>query len=222
MPFVKISILILAIIVTNPAQSQQTRFSLATDLSILRSFKKEQQFWSVGQTVKFHFHFTPRDGAYAWLSYYSRGKFTNRLVADAKDPVTLPQQVNFDNKAEMSFKHISFGWQHYFKGSSDSESGMNVYGYAGFGLMFGRATNVHSANIDTATYYLPVLNGEAGFKRLTLDLGIGVEAPVGGDVFAYFEGRAHVPTTDYPSQYLFINRNAPFVAAANVGIRILF
>lgn len=88
--------------------------------------------------------------------------------------------------------------------------------------MMGRIVNSHSVVIDSSVYIVPVLSGKANFKRLTLDLGLGLEFPVGGDIYLYFEGRALVPTTDYPSQYLFINKNAPFTAAANAGLRILF
>lgn len=47
--------------------------------------------------------------------------------------------------------------------------------------MLGTVTNVHSVAIDTALYTLPVLSGKANFKRLTFDLGLGAEFPVGGD-----------------------------------------
>ena len=202
--------------------SQQAKFSLATDLSILHSFKKEQRYWALGQTVHLHFHFTPKDGAYAWISYYTDGKFSNALTATAKSSVTVPQQINYQNKAAMSFRHISLGWKRYLKGTSDAEKNWNLYGYAGFGLMMGRVINSHSVNIDTNFYFVPVRSGKAHFKRLTLDLGLGFEIPVGGDIFLYFEGRALVPTTDYPSKYLFINNNAPFTAEANAGVRIFF
>ena len=202
--------------------SQETKFSLATDVSLLHSFKKGQRYWSVGQTVHFHFHFTPVNGAYAWVSYYSRGKFTNDLSAAAKTSSTSPQQVNYRNSAELVFKHISLGWKRYIKGTFDSEGGLNVYAYAGFGLMFGQITNAHSVPIDTSLYDVPVLSGKAYFKRLTIDLGLGTEIPMGADIFLYFEARALVPTTDYPSRYLFVNKHAPFTAAANAGLRILF
>jgi hypothetical protein len=61
--------------------AQHSTFSIATDLDLQRSIKKEQQYWAVGQTVHVHFHFTPRDGAYVWISYYSEGKFQNDLTA---------------------------------------------------------------------------------------------------------------------------------------------
>jgi len=218
----KILVLLIVLVATTSVFAQRTRVSLATDFSVLRNFKEEQRFWSVGQTVQFHFHFSPKDGAYAWLSYYTRGKFTNRLTAVAESPLTSPQQINFENKAEMRFKHISLGWKHYLSGSSDAEVGLNVYHYLGFGLMLGLVENVHTIGIDTSTYIMPVFSGKANFKRLTLDLGLGVELPVGADVFLYLEARAHIPTTDYPSQHIFINRNAPLAGAANLGIRILF
>lgn len=215
-------IFLFSIFIGTAAFAQQARFSLATDVSILRSFKKQQRYWSIGQTVHFHFHFTPTDGAYAWISYYSDGHFTNVLTADAKSSSTAPQQIGYRNNAQVRFKQISLGWKRYLKGTFDSEKQRNLYGYAGFGLMMGRIVNSHSVGIDTSIYNVPVLSGKANFKRLTIDLGLGMEFPVGADIFVYFEGRALVPTTDYPSQYLFINKNAPFTAAANAGLRILF
>ena len=202
--------------------AQTARFSLATDVSVLHSFKKDQRYWSIGQTVHFHFHFTPRDGAYAWFAYYSNGKFHNNLSASAKSSTTIPQSVNYQNKSELLFKHISLGWKRYFRGSFDVEKNWNIYAYAGFGLMMGHVLNTHSVNIDTSYYIVPVLSGKADFKRLTLDLGLGTEVPVGADFYLYFEARALVPTTDYPSQYLFVNSHAPFTATADLGLRILF
>ncbi|HLG40209.1 MAG TPA: hypothetical protein VI461_11095 [Chitinophagaceae bacterium] len=218
----KIPSLLLATFVAVSVFSQTPQFSLASDVSLLRSFKKDQRYWSIGQTVNFHFHFTSKDGVYAWISYYSNGKFKNDLAATAKQPATTPQQLNYRNSAELRFKHISLGWRKYLKGAFNTEKGWNLYSYAGFGLMIGSVVNTHSVGIDTSLYIAPVSAGKANFKRLTLDLGLGIEWPVGGDIFIYFEGRALVPTTDYPSKYLFVNSNAPFTAAANAGLRILF
>ncbi len=114
------------------------------------------------------------------------------------------------------------GWKHYLKGAYNAEEGWNLYGYAGFGLMFGVAENTHSINIDSASYVIPVLQGKDKFKRLTFDLGLGYEIPLGGDIYLYMEGRTLIPTTDYPSRYLFINENAPWFGSVNGGLRILF
>jgi len=184
--------------------------------------KKEQRYWAVGQTVHIHIHFSPKDGMYTWISYYSEGKFSNDLSASAKLPATIPQQINYVNNAVMRFKHFSVGWKHYIKGAYNTEESWNLYGYAGFGLLLGRVINTHSIAIDTADYFVPVRNGEANFKRLTLDLGLGWETYLGGDLYFYTEGRLWVPTTDYPSKYIFVNKNAPLVATLNFGLRILF
>lgn len=221
-PYKRIFPLIFALLVFSEAYSQPTRFSLATDLSILRSFKENQQFWSLGQTVHAQFHFTRKDGAYAWISYYTVGKFTNTVTATAKSPATTPQQLNYTNFAELRPVHFSVGWKTYLLGDALSEEGINAYGIAGFGLMFGRVSNLHSMNIDTSLYIVPVESGEGKFRRLTFDLGLGFEKPVGGDLYAYIETRVLIPTTDYPSKYLFVNDNAPLVATANIGLRILF
>ena len=143
-------------------------------------------------------------------------------TATAKSVLTTPQQVGYTNYARIRFNHISMGWKHYLKGAYNTEDSWNLYAYAGFGLMFGIAQNIHSVSIDSAKYDIPVWSGKAKFKRLTFDLGLGYEIPVGGDIYFYMEGRALVPTTDYPSRYLFINENAPLMGSVNAGLRLLF
>ncbi|HWR33019.1 MAG TPA: hypothetical protein VN451_05820 [Chitinophagaceae bacterium] len=200
----------------------QTKFSIATDLGLQRSFKKEQQYWAVGHTVQAQFNYNAKSGFYAWIAYYSVGKFSNNVTATAKSIITSPQTVNYINNAEMRFKHFSLGWKRYLKGSCHAEEGWNLYGYAGLGILLGKVINSHSAFIDSSVYFIPVRSGKANFKRLTADLGLGWEIPLGGDVFFYTEGRVWIPTTDYPSKYIFVNDNAPLVGMLNFGIRILF
>ncbi|MEI9946951.1 MAG: hypothetical protein WDN26_22365 [Chitinophagaceae bacterium] len=55
-----------------------------------------------------------------------------------------------------------------------------------------------------------------------MDLALGYEKQLGGDVFFYGEGRVLIPTTNYPSNYLFINNDAPFTVSANLGIQDTF
>lgn len=202
--------------------AQLPQFSLATDFTIVRSFQKHQRYWTVGQTVAGNFHITARDAVYTLFAYTGNGKFTNQLEAPAKDAQTSPQQISFTNRASLNYKHISIGWKHYFVGDALSETGWNLYGQAGFGLMMGKVVNLQSASIDTLLYDNPVLPGKANFKRLTLDLALGYELPVGGGVAFYMEGRALVPTTDFPSKYLWVNNDAPFTGSVNLGIRLLF
>jgi hypothetical protein len=201
---------------------QYPQFSIATDLGVQRNFKKEQQYWAFGQTINALFHLAPKDGIYLWFAYYSNGRFNNNIAATAKSPFTVPRQINYVNSGKMRTKHFSVGWRRYLKGSPVAENGWNLYGYAGLGLLAGRIENIHSINIDTVSYTMPVLSGTANFKRLTLDLGLGWELPLSGGFSVYAEGRTWIPTTDYPSKYIFVNDNAPFVGMFNIGLRILF
>lgn len=195
---------------------------MATDVGMQRSFKKEQQYWALGHTVQVQYHVAPKDAAYIWLSYYSNGKFLNKLTATAKSGSTLPQQINYDNSAKMHFKQFSIGWKKFLKGRFDAEEKWNLYGYAGFGLVLGRVINTHSTDIDTTIYNVPVRAGRANFKRLTVDLGLGAEFPLGADIYLYTEGRVWLPTTDYPSKYIFVNKDAPLIGMFNLGLRVLF
>jgi hypothetical protein len=218
---VRILLLACSVLIAGDSFCQQTQFSIATDLGLQRSFKKEQRYWAGGHTLHAHFHFTPKDGLYAWLSYYSNGKFTNRLVATAKSPATVPQAVNYTSTSLMRFKQLSAGWKKYLKGAYNSED-WNIYGYAGFGIILGRVENTYSNPIDTSTYDVPVRSGKANFKRLTFDLGLGWESFLGGSTYFYLEGRAWIPTSGYPSKFIVANRNAPLVGMFNLGVRILF
>lgn len=202
--------------------AQRPRFSAAIDASIQRSFKKEQQYWAFGNTLQGQFSFAPKDAAYVWFSYYSNGKFTNQLTAIAKSPATIPQQINFDNNAQMRFKQISLGWKKYLKGKFDAAESWNLYSTLGFGLVLGWVNNTQSSSIDTTLYNNPVRSGKANFKRLTIDAGLGAEFPLGADIFLYSEGRFWIPTTDYPSKYIFINKGAPLIGMFNIGLRVLF
>ena len=218
----RIIIPILFVFFCTEAFCQYPQFSWSTDVGFQRSFKKEQKFWAIGQTITAIFHLTPKDGIYVWFAYYSNGRFKNDLTATAKSPFTFPSQINYSNDAKMRMKHFSIGWRKYLKGSADAEKDWNLYAYAGLGILLGRVENIHSIVIDTANYSLPVLSGQANFKRLTLDLGLGWELPLAGGFSFYIEGRTWIPTTDYPSKYIFVNNNAPVVGMLNAGLRILF
>jgi len=219
------TILLLCAFILPATIFSQTRFSFSTDASLLRSFKEDQRFWAFGQTLVFNWDFTRYGGAYAWLAYYSNGNFTNSLSATAKSPITSPQEIAFSNKAQMKLEQVSFGFKHYFVGTTDAEPGKwNLYTITGFGLIFGKMSNAYSTYIDTSLYTAPQqpVNGVGHFKRLTLDLGVGWEIPLATELYLYSEGKVWIPTSDYPSPYLLVNENAPLVGMITVGIRILF
>jgi hypothetical protein len=202
----------------------QHMFSIATDLSLLKSIKKDQRFFNAGQNIVSHFNYSEKDGAYVSLAYYATGNFKNNLNAKAKSSNTNPQNIAFENEAAMKLKQLSIGFKHYVKGTADAEGNWNLYGTAGFGLLIGSIENSYSTNIDTSKYSLPSnpVAGKGNFKRLTLDLGLGAELPLGAGIFLYTEGRTWIPSSSYPSTYLFVNDKAPFILTANFGIRVLF
>lgn len=200
----------------------QTGFSFATDFSLMRNFSPNQEFWAVGQTVQFNYHFNQKQTAYAWLNYFTPGKFSNDFIANSKSSTTSPSQIPFSAKAQWNIGHISLGWKHYVKGGFNTETGYNLYSIAGFGLMITNVENVFSQAIDTSLYTAPTTEGSGKFYRLTLDLGGGVEVPVGGSFFMYGDLRTWIPTSDYPSPYLHSNKNVPLPFLLTAGVRILF
>lgn len=217
--------ILLALIVTSQcmvANCQQPRFSFSIDGGVMRSLKKEQRFWAPGQTITSHFHLSPKNGIYVFFNYHINGRYHNKLTAVAKSPVTTPQQLNYGISAKMILTHISAGWKRYFSGSFDRDTKGNVYGYGGLGLMMGEVNNKSSVIQDTAIYEYAVTGGKGQFTRLTIDVGVGYERHIGGDLFLYGEARSHIPITNYPTPYLLVNGYVPLNISAFVGIRMLF
>jgi len=201
----------------------QLAYSIATDVSILRSFSPQQHFLAFGQTVKGNWHFSKKETAYAWVSYYTNGRFKNRATAIANGLTTQPPFINYTVYSKLRYRQVSVGWKHYFKGAYNEETSWNLYGLAGFGLLLGKAENTYSQLIDTIQYEAPIrpTAGTGNFKRLTFDIGIGTEIPLGSTIYFYTELRSWLPESDYPSKYLINRSQLPQTLLLNGGIRVL-
>lgn len=197
--------------------------SIATDVSLLRSFTKGSSFWAIGQTVQAQYHFHSKTSAYGSICYYTNGAFKNQLSAIATDSSIGLQQLNYTSKTTLRFRQFSVGFRHYFKGASNSEATWNLYGLAGFGLLLVRATNAYNIPVDTTQYHIPQqsLAGAKNIVRLTADVGLGIETLLGGGIYLYTDLRTWIQTSRFPSPYLY-NNALPRVAILSGGIRILF
>lgn len=200
----------------------QIRFSIAPDISLMRNFSPQQRFFALGETVQANFHFDSQETVYAWITYYTSGKFNNPFVATAKSTTTFPAAIPFTAYGVWRNKEFSLGWKHFFKGSFDAQSGYNIYSTAGFGLMFTKVQNTFTPAIDTNLYTTPIRYGSSQFYRLTLDLGAGAEFPIGANFFLYADVRTWIPTTSYPSPFLQNTKNVPLPFMIATGMRILF
>ena len=204
--------------------SAQVKFSLATDISVLHNFDGQQPFTVVGQTVHGQWHTDEKNTLYAWFTYHTNGKYNSTMIATAKSTTTQPQTISFTNNSEMKLRHLSLGIKRYLSGSYKKQEKFNLYGAAGFGLIMGTASNNFSTTVDISLYTVQnnVISGSGDFKRLSFDLAAGWEFPVAYEIFVFSEARIHIPTTNYPNNYLLKNNNAPFLGSINLGIRILF
>ena len=218
----QITILALLIFWGNSTFAQYPTFSISTDIGATRNWPKGQRFIALNNSICTDFHFTKKESLQVIFSYSTAGKYSNTLRAKAIDPGTLPQQLQYINNGKMRTRLLSINWKHYLKGNPQAEKGWNLYGKAGFGLLMGSVDNSHNRIIDTALYQAPVLSGIAKFKRMTLDLALGWEKPLGADFYFYTEARVSVPSPGYPSPFLLVNDNAPFMTLLCGGLRILF
>lgn len=197
---------------------------MATDLSVLHNFDGKQPFTVAGQSIHTQWHINEKNTFYAWFTYHANGKYNSTLSATATSILTQPQTISFTNSAEMKLRQLSLGIKRYLLGSYKETEKFNLYGAAGFGLIMGKASNNFSIPVDTSKYAVQnnVSSGSGDFKRLSFDLTAGWELPVAYEIFVFSEARIHIPTTDYPNNYLLKNKNAPFTGSINFGIRILF
>ncbi|MGZ5190126.1 MAG: hypothetical protein ACXWCZ_03845 [Flavisolibacter sp.] len=202
----------------------QVRFSFATDATMMRNFSPKQKFWAIGQSIQLNFHFTEKESVYSSIAYYTPGKFKNSYIASAKTASTIPSSINYDIQGRMQSNQLSMGWKHFWWGAFNNDNVFNIYSTAGFGLMFARIENTYLTVIDTSQYDTPdtPLPGTGRFKRLTFDLGLGVEYVAGGNIFIYSELKTWIPTTNYPSPYLHSNEMVPAPLILCAGFRILF
>jgi hypothetical protein len=195
-------------------------FSVATDFSLLRNISKGQGFWAVGQDVRVDYHMTEKLCAYTLVNYYTNGKVSSTTTATAKSILMSPQTISYDASTRIRYLQISIGLKRYFEGQFDSENNISLYGFAGFGLLFGTAETTTSKPVDSVYYYARPIAGKGSFTRLTADLGAGVETQLGSSIYLYSELRAWFPASSYPSPYLY-NNDIPRVLTLNTGIRIL-
>jgi len=205
------------------AQAQAQAASLATDVSVLRSFTKGSRFWAMGQTVQAHFHLAAKTTAYAWLSYYTNGNFKNSQQAVGKDSSVMPQQLSYVTESTLRYRQVSLGFRHYFKGAYNNESTWSLYGLGGFGLLLIRASNTYSTPVDTLQYHVPqqAVEGTQNIVRLTADVGLGVETLLGSGVYLYADARTWLQASSFVSPYLY-NNEVPRVLIVSGGVRILF
>lgn len=206
----------------NLFSSAQPPFSVGTGIAGLRNVSKSQGFWALGQNVQVAFHFSPRQSGYASLDYFTGGSYRNTFTAAARLPQTSPQQLAYTATGRLEFRQVSVGWKHFFRGAYNAETGINVYGTAGFGLLFARVSNVFNTSVDASLYATPNVAGNTEFKRITFDAGLGAEYPLGGTFFAYGTVRGWAPASETRSPLLHNQRNVPAAVIATAGLRILF
>ena len=204
----------------NLVLSAQVDFSIATGVSVLRNFSPQQDFWAFGQTILGVAHFSRKQSAYASLDYYTEGKYKNSFTASAKSPTTSPQELDYTATGRLTYQQVSLGWKHYFKGSYNELKDFNIYGNAGFGFLFAKARN--TVPVDTVLYNAAPAAGEGKVRKLTFDLGFGVEQSLGGNFFVFGDGRLWLPASSTTSPYLSNQKNVPLAGMFSAGLRVLF
>jgi hypothetical protein len=199
----------------------QENFSAATGVSLLHNFSPQQSFNAIGHTIRVNAHFTPTQSAYAWIEYYTEGKFTNNFTATAKSPLAMPRQQRLAATGRIGYRHFSLGWKHYFNGGYSNDNRVNVYGLAGFGFLFATISNAFSTDVDTTQYSLATASGSGSLHRLTFDIGIGGERSLSGNLFLFADVRSWLPASSHPSPYLHNQRNVPLPVMLSAGVRVL-
>lgn len=206
------------------AARAQLRGSFVTSVGVLRNFSPHQQFTSIGQTVEGDLHITPRETFLIWINYAIPGRFKNQFQAPALDMSTMPVTTPYTVKGTWNLREFSLGWKHYFKGNFMQETGWNLFGTAGLGILVASVKNTYVTKLDTVLYkalWKPEI-GAHHFRKLTADLAIGMEIPIGGDFSVTGDLRVMLPASSTATNYTHYDEKVPLTVFANLGIRILF
>src|SRR5689334_4653896 len=99
----------------------------------MRSIGKHQGFWAVGQDVRIDFQMTEKTSAYALVNYYTNGRVHSTSTALTKDFSTVPFAFTYDATSLIRYRQISLGLKRYVKGQYNTEEGIGIYGFGGFG-----------------------------------------------------------------------------------------
>src|SRR5688572_20810320 len=91
----------------------QAKVSFATDLSLMGNFSPKQEFFTIGQTIQFNVHVTPKISFYSWFLYHGPGRFENDYKAIAKSPSTTPAEINYKVKGVWRMREFSLGLKPY-------------------------------------------------------------------------------------------------------------
>lgn len=199
----------------------QENISVGTGLSVLRNFSPQQGFWAVGQTLQATVHFSAKQSAYAWIEYYTEGKYRNDFTAMAKSSAIAPQQFPLTATGRLRYQHFSVGWKHYFKGGYQAEKDLGLYGLAGFGFLFAAVQNSFSTAVDTTLYSVATTAGSGTVRKLTFDLGLGGERPLSHSIYFFADARTWLPASSNESKYLHNQGNVPLPFMLSAGIRVL-
>lgn len=198
------------------------QFSLTTDVSVLRNSSPRQQFWTAGQTIRAEWYPGDRGGPFVSISYFLTAEFTNSFTATAKSSTAGPATIPYTASSSWQFRQAALGWKHYFRGTFKEEKKQGWYGLIGTGLLFARIDNRLSQPIDTSQYFSAGPTQAKGtLRRITLDLGLGGEWPIGADIYAFGELRSLLQASETPSALVAGNSHIPLTTSVHAGLRVL-
>ncbi len=198
------------------------QFSISSDLSVMRQFGKQQSFWSLAQNVQLSYAFTRTESLYFSIGNATPHKEIGKYVTQAKVDTFYPKAIGYRATTSWTTRQFSAGLKHYFAGTHNSETGTNIYGIVGVGLMSVKLLTEYSIGIDTVHYQSIVpYAGTKAVNRLSADLGVGIEAPLRGSFYWYAQAKTWIHAGTIPSNLLTQPNDKIVPVMLGAGIRVL-
>ena len=202
--------------------SAKAQLSVASDASVIGQFGGIKTYWGLAQDVKVSYPIGPKTSAYLSVGYAIPNKLKEAFSTQAYSPLTTPQVIRYQANTNRQLRQAQIGIMQYLAGSHKAESGTNVYLLAGVGIMSVKASTSYSVDVDTAEYpQIRPYAGEGSAESFSVNAGLGIEQPLGGNFFWYAEAKGWLPTKSLSSPFLKEAEKTPAVLVG-VGIRVLF
>jgi hypothetical protein len=215
----RIAILILILVGCDAAAQ---RFSIASDLSLMRQ-SKEPTYFALVQTIQPSFAVSRKTSLYLSIANSSIHKSELRFVATARADSIQPKTIPYIATTSWRTRQFSGGLKQYIIGGYKSDGGIGLYVLAGVGIMSVKLENAFSRPIDTLFYHVAEPSpGHETMNRWSYDLGLGFEKSMTPNFYWYIESKAWLHRDNFSSPYMFEKNVTIMPLMFGAGLRVLF
>ena len=203
-------LLLLFICFSVPSISQ---FSLGGEVGYLHTLR-QTNLHNVGVGVNWQLSYHDRLAFSVRANYYLGSKYSYYTIAEAKDSITAPQEIEIDVMSTVSYLHIYLGSRFYYFGGYEKDFGTYILGNVG---LLRAPISVELGEYDDKNYISLIEDGSNSIlHNFTFSPGIGIEKKFNFG-YMYMDTKVNFVLKKYSGE--FAHYDIPTTLGVNLGIR---